>query len=81
MVIFGEQHAKASIVELQTLITLFMAEKNASREQGTLNVVMEHFSFEMQQLLDDFTSGKISFDELVYGYEAIGTEGHDIKAY
>lgn len=46
-----------------------------------LHVVMEHFSFEMQDLLDEYQLGHISFDELVERYRAVGTEQHDLEPY
>ena len=42
---------------------------------------MEHFSFEMQQLLDDYQDGKIDLEKLNEEYAAIGTEGHVILPY
>ena len=50
--------------------------------QGTmLNVVMEHFSFEMQHLLDGYQDGSLDMDQLELKYNEIGTEGHNIRAY
>ena len=40
---------------------------------------MEHFSFEMQFLLDEYIQGKIQFEELKKDYETIDTEGHDLE--
>lgn len=42
---------------------------------------MEHFSFEMQGLLDGYQSGDLNMDQLLQGYAQIGTEGHDLKPY
>jgi len=46
-----------------------------------LNVVLEHFNFEMQPLLDAFSDKKLTLDELNKAYAENGTEGHDIMAY
>ena len=46
-----------------------------------LNVIMEHFSFEMQELLDSFQNGDLTLQELHNKYHEIGTEGHDILQY
>ena len=53
----------------------------ASQKQGICHLVLEHFSFEMQYLLDDFMSGKISLKELLKTYKQIDTEWHDLTAY
>jgi uncharacterized iron-regulated protein len=45
--------------------------------KGTLHVVLEHFNFEMQFLLDDFQAGKLSFKQLLSAYMFIGAEGYD----
>lgn len=42
---------------------------------------MEHFSFEMQHLLDQYQANLLTLEELNEQYAAIGTEGHDIMAY
>ena len=50
MVFFGEVHSIEKIIELQKVI-----QANMISQAGTkLNVIMEHFSFEMQHLLDGF---------------------------
>jgi len=45
-----------------------------------LNIVMEHFSFEMQHTLDQYQDGKLTLEQLAEEYGK-GTEGHDIMAY
>ena len=42
---------------------------------------MEHFSFEMQHLLEQYQAGQISLDQVTKEYADIGTEGHDLMAY
>ena len=39
---------------------------------------MEQFSFEMQNLLEDYQAKKITIEELNTAYENIGTEGPDV---
>jgi uncharacterized iron-regulated protein len=53
----------------------------ASRKKGVVHVVLEHFNFEMQYLLDDLQAGKITLKELIRTYIEIGTEWHDLIAY
>jgi hypothetical protein len=45
-----------------------------------VHIILEHFNFEMQYLLNDFSSGKITFESLQQTYNSIGTEGHDISS-
>ena len=47
---------------------------------GTVHVVMEHFTFEMQETLDRFQAGDLPFSGLLAAY-AEGDEGHDLAAY
>jgi hypothetical protein len=42
---------------------------------------MEHFSFEMQHLLDQYSAGEIDLAQVVDDYHRIGTESHDISRY
>ena len=46
-----------------------------------LHIIMEHFSFEMQDILDDYQAKKLTLGELEQKYKDIGTESHDILAY
>ncbi len=46
-----------------------------------VRVIMEHFSMEMQQLLDAYQSGMIDAAGLLEGYKEIGTEGHNLQPY
>ena len=48
-------------------------------QAGSVHVVLGQFSFEMQYLLDDFMSEKLSVEKLIEVYEDVGTEGHDIE--
>ena len=42
---------------------------------------MEHFSIEMQTLIDEYCCGQLSLDQLNQKYHEVGTEGHNIMAY
>ena len=64
------------IVALQQAIQAKMAE-----ESSMLHVILEHFSFEMQQLLHDYQENKIDFEEMVDQYQTIGTENHNLEPY
>ena len=78
LVVVGELHAYPAVVEFERRVVEGML---ASRSEGRVHLVLEHFSFDMQPLLDDFGAGRSSFAQLVTSYEATGTEGHDIPAY
>mmetsp|Transcript_46346 Transcript_46346/g.91873 ORF Transcript_46346/g.91873 Transcript_46346/m.91873 type:complete len:707 (-) Transcript_46346:195-2315(-) len=77
LVVFGELHAMPPATHLE----LEVAQSMLAASAGRVHVVMEHFSFEMQHLLDEYTSGQLSFDGLNKAYAEIGTEGHDVYAY
>ena len=77
LVYFGEIHSVPQITAFEQSVA---AEMQAQSTQ-TLHIVMEHFSFDMQGLLDDYQANRISFDELVKRYDKIGTEQHDLKPY
>lgn len=48
----------------------------------TIHIVMEHFSIEMQNILDQFqTDPHYGFEELQASYTKIGTEGHNLNPY
>ena len=74
-VVFGELHSTPPIVALQLEIMEQMA------KAGVVHVVLEHFSFTMQPLLDEYMRGSLSFRGLVDSYNADGTEGHDLEPY
>lgn len=77
IVFCGEIHGIPQIIALQQTLQ----EKLKESTQATLNVVLEHFSFEMQNLLDEYQAGKVTFEDFVKAYHEIGTEGHDIEQY
>eukprot|EP00545_Synedropsis_sp_CCMP1620_P003248 CAMPEP_0119027628 /NCGR_PEP_ID=MMETSP1176-20130426/37431_1 /TAXON_ID=265551 /ORGANISM="Synedropsis recta cf, Strain CCMP1620" /LENGTH=285 /DNA_ID=CAMNT_0006983585 /DNA_START=27 /DNA_END=881 /DNA_ORIENTATION=+ len=76
LVFLGEIHSVPQIVALQTAVLQKMASL-----PGKVNVIFEHFSFEMQDILEDYQSNSISFDEMLDRYQQIGTEGHNLRPY
>jgi len=52
-----------------------------SADNTQLHVIMEHFSFEMQDLLEEYQAGTLTIEEMVAKYHEIGTEGHDVMVY
>jgi len=46
-----------------------------------VRIVMEHFSRDMQPILDGYQAGTMDFLGLMSAYREIGTEGHDLKPY
>lgn len=57
-------------------------EKLQQQDEGPkLRVVMEHFSMEMQGILDKYHEGKLTTPGLVSLYKEIGTEGHNLIPY
>lgn len=96
LVFFGEIHSRPPIISFQRAVQDEMAkvvpstdinnnndklDQKSPSPPGVLHVVMEHFSFDMQPLLDAYQEGKISFDELKQKYNDIGTENHDLEPY
>ena len=63
--------------------TELIQQENKEQRRRVVHVIMEHFSFEMQQLLDDYLRNKTinTFDEFNKRYHEIGMEGHDLVAY
>lgn len=99
LIFFGEIHSQPSIVACQCALLQEMCMPSVKSQEislstlpsqsttcdssSILHVVMEHFSFEMQSMLDSYLrDGTISsFDEFEAKYHEIGTEGHDLEAY
>ena len=69
LVFFGEIHSMPPIIAFQRQVQAEMV-----AQSQTLHVVMEHFSFELQDLLDDYCEGKLTFEELVEQYHEMGEE-------
>ena len=47
---------------------------------GVLHIILEHFNFEMQYLLDEYQGGDITLKQLVTSCALIDPSGHDIYA-
>lgn len=76
VVIFGEVHGNEVAISLQNEVQKAMLQQTPR----TLHVVMEHFNFEMQPVLEKYTNGSISIEDLWRAYEEHG-EGHEIVGY
>lgn len=76
LVFLGEIHSMPPIISFQQQVQHEM--QKSSRQ---LHMVMEHFSFELQAFLDEYSQGKITFDQLVQKYHETGEEGHDLEPY
>ena len=76
LVFLGEIHSQPSITAFQRAV-----QEEMSRDAHQLHVVLEHFSFDMQSILDDYQQGNITFDQLVQQYRSIGTESHNLEPY
>lgn len=85
VVFFGEMHSIEAIVQMETALAMAMLARyqvpEGEEPHQVLHIVMEHFSFEMQSLLDDYQNGFLTLEQLNEEYARIGTEGHDIMAY
>ena len=60
LVILGEVHGNSAVVALQRQVQECMIRNTDQR----LNVIMEHFSFEMQHLLDRYSAGEIDLAQV-----------------
>ncbi|MGK3742467.1 MAG: putative iron-regulated protein [Bacillariaceae sp.] len=76
LVFLGEIHSMPPIISFQREI---QAEMN--RQSDKLHVILEHFSFDLQELLDQYMDNEIDFEQLVDKYHETGEEGHDIEPY
>jgi uncharacterized iron-regulated protein len=56
VIIIGENNSGEAIVGLETKII-----KKLTAKQGNVHVILQHFNFEMQYLIDEFVSKKITF--------------------
>jgi SAM-dependent methyltransferase/uncharacterized iron-regulated protein len=88
VVFLGEVHSMPPIIALQRDIQAAMActgledpPSTPSSTTGTLHVILEHFSFELQGLLDQYMANEIDFDTLVEQYHTLGEEHHDLVPY
>ena len=76
LVFLGEIHSMPPIISFQREVQAKMKE-----ESNQLHVVLEHFSFDLQDLLDKFSRDELDFDQLVEKYHDIGEEGHKLEPY
>jgi uncharacterized iron-regulated protein len=65
VIFFGETSDNKHIVTLQKAILLHLGSLNSAR----INILLDHFSFEMQYLIDDYVSGVLTFADLCLEYE------------
>jgi len=76
LVFLGEIHSVPQIVSFQGSVMAKMASL-----PGKLHVIFEHFSFEMQEILEEYQSNRITFEEMLDQYKKIGTENHNLQPY
>ena len=80
LIFLGEVHSVPSITQFQYQVIQALTpsaqstnknddndtqQDGSSRRRKTLHIVMEHFALDMQELLDSFSQGKLTFAELV----------------
>ena len=101
LVYFGEFHSESRIVSFQTELVKEWSKRlalaPAAADGGRpprLHLIMEHFSVDMQELLERYQSldagseavafpddDSEAFQQLVDSYKNYGTEGHDLLPY
>jgi SAM-dependent methyltransferase len=91
VVFLGEVHSMPPIVAFQREVQKAMmnidvdtsttTSRSGGGNGGNLHVIMEHFSFELQYLLDEYMDDKIDFDTLVHKYHQRGSENHNLEPY
>jgi SAM-dependent methyltransferase/uncharacterized iron-regulated protein len=80
VVFLGEVHSMPPIISFQREVQKEM-NRSATKNSGQLHVIMEHFSFELQSLLDQYLNDEIDFNTLKEKYYELGEEGHDLEPY
>ena len=82
LVFLGEVHSMNSVTAFQRQVQAeMMCQQRLSQNAPKVHVVMEHFNFEQQQLLDDYMLDRYDFEGLVMKYQESGQEGHDLIPY
>lgn len=76
LVFLGEIHSMPPIISFQREILAEM-----SKQSDKLHVILEHFSFDLQELLDRYMDDEIDFEQLVDKYHSVGEEGHHLEPY
>lgn len=79
VVMFGEQHQQAAVMKAQ-LLTLQALHTHAKNEDKRVVMVMEHFNFEQNELLRQFSKGEISDDDFIAEYGK-SREGFPLRHY
>jgi uncharacterized iron-regulated protein len=78
IIVFGEVASNESVIHYETQIINHLTQD----ENSTLNIIMEHFDFEMQFLLDDYQKEKITFDELIESCKQVGGDSeYNLRKY
>lgn len=96
MVILGEFHGAAPIIQLQTSIQETMTKSLdlsiegdsvdgktscESKDGPKVRVILEHFSMDMQGILNKYHNGMLDTPGLMKAYKEVGTEGHNLTPY
>jgi uncharacterized iron-regulated protein len=81
LVFLGEFHEFEPCIGLQLQIQKDLLSDCKAENRSKLHIVLEHFNFDMQDLLNGYMTGSYSFGDLQHLYEQIGQEGHQIGAY
>ena len=91
VVFCGEVHSRPPIIQLQQRLLQVMLQElsspqtndknNDKDKQRKVHVVMEHFSLDMQEWLQAYQQGTLSFSELLEKYQTEGHEGHELRPY
>ncbi|KAG7348360.1 arsenite S-adenosylmethyltransferase [Nitzschia inconspicua] len=76
VVFLGEIHSMPPIISFQRQV-----QKEMNEQSDQLHVILEHFSFDLQDVLDRYLDDETDFDGLQEQYHAIGEEGHDLEPY
>lgn len=77
VVFLGEVHSMPPIISFQRQVQREMNEQS----DGNLHVILEHFSFDLQDMLDQYLGGNLDFEGLQQQYHSVGEEGHDLEPY
>ena len=90
VVFCGEVHSRPPIIQLQQRLLQAMLQEVSSpqtnqnsndNKQRKVHVVLEHFSLDMQEWLQAYQAGTLSFQELLEKYQTEGHEGHELRPY
>jgi uncharacterized iron-regulated protein/protein-L-isoaspartate O-methyltransferase len=76
VVFLGEIHSMPPIISFQRQV-----QKEMNEQADQLHVILEHFSFDLQDVLDAYLDGELDFEGLQEKYHSLGEEGHDLEPY